>query len=85
MLRRIAVAGTIIAAVGVTAGPALVSSTTAAQKLPVQVYTRNDQHGVGVGTALGDQPLVGVWTYDGRVCAGMSYQIPFCVQTPPTN
>lgn len=85
MLRRIAVAGTIIAAVAATAGPTLVSSPVAVQPVPVQIYTRYDQHGVGVGVGLRNQPVVGVSTYDGRACAGFSYQVPFCTDLPTTK
>lgn len=78
MSRVLAIAAGIVA-VGAIAAPT--ASVLSAQQLPVQVYLRNDSHGVGVGTGYGNQPLVGVWTYDSRVCAGFSYQIPFCVDT----
>ena len=78
MSRLLVVAGAAIAA-GAIAAPA--ASVLSAQQLPVKVYLRNDSHGVGVGTAYGNQPLVGAYTYDGRVCAGMSYQVPFCINT----
>src|SRR5688500_3502871 len=39
---------------------------------------------VGVYTQIGRQPLVGI-RYDiasGRICAGFSYQVPFCLPVP---
>jgi hypothetical protein len=54
-------------------------------KPPVVVDADPSDGSVGVGTQLGDQPLLSVRFYPGTgtVCAGFSYQIPFCV--PPSS
>ena len=50
--------------------------------LPVTV-THDTSNGVSVGTAVGDQPLVGASvTPDGRACVGISEQLPTCVGGP---
>jgi hypothetical protein len=52
---------------------------------PVIVDANSADDGrIGVGTQLPGQPLVSVWYYTatGRLCAGFSYQIPFCVSVP---
>jgi hypothetical protein len=49
---------------------------------PASVYV-DTTNGVAVGTALGSQPLVGVWVANGKVCVGFSEEIPFCVGVPP--
>ena len=75
MSRRFVLAGSLLlaTAVAVPVGAAVSS--------PVTVVVRHDSHGVGVGTSFGHQPLVGAGTYDGNVCAGFSYEVPFCIET----
>jgi hypothetical protein len=55
----------------------------AVDPLPKPTVTiRNDENGVGVGTAIPGQPLFGArYTYaTGELCVGFSYQVPFCVR-----
>lgn len=57
----------------------------AAEYLPKPTVTvQNDENGVGVGTSIPGQPLVGVYynRTTGKLCAGFSYQIPQCVGGP---
>jgi hypothetical protein len=41
----------------------------------------SDDGRIGVGSQIGRQPLLSVWYYPatGRLCAGFSYQVPFCM------
>jgi len=45
---------------------------------PAHVYVNTSNGGVAVGTALGDQPLVGAGIGNGWLCIGFSEEIPFC-------
>ncbi|MDQ1713314.1 MAG: hypothetical protein QOE45_2764 [Frankiaceae bacterium] len=51
---------------------------------PVVVDLNSSDGVVGVGTQLPGQPLLSVWYYTqtGRLCAGFSEQVPFCVSVP---
>ncbi len=56
----------------------------AAEPLSNYVRVRVDDNGVGVGTGIPGQPLLGA-RYDkntGVVCVGFSYQVPQCVGGP---
>lgn len=46
---------------------------------PASVTVNTSNGGVSVGTALGDQPLVGAGVGNGKVCVGFSLEIPFCL------
>jgi len=52
---------------------------------PATVYLNTDNGGVSVGTALGDQPLVGAGVGNGKACVGFSYEIPQCVPLNQTG
>ena len=54
---------------------------------PAHVFVSTAGGGVGVGTELGSQPLVGVQAGNGEVCVGFSLEVPFCVPLghAPTN
>ena len=76
--------GAIVAAAAFTAVPAQAQQGPAVE--PV-VTIRNDENGIGVGTTLPGQPLLGA-RYDyatGKLCAGFSYQVPQCVVVPPIS
>jgi hypothetical protein len=65
-------------------GAALATAPAHASESPVQVQVTNDANQVGVGVLYGTNghylPLGGVFVNKntGRVCFGLSYQVPFC-------
>ena len=67
---------------------AAASAVPAAAYEPIKigevVHYRVDENGVGVGTGIPGQPLVGArWDRNtGEICAGFSYQVPQCVGGP---
>ncbi len=63
---------------------ALTVPASAAQDPGISVTPHADQSGVGVSSTVNHQPFVGAYyrSSDNTVCAGMSYQIPFCVTVP---
>lgn len=75
-LTLLAVSGAL--AVG-AAAPALAQSITPpAASLPKPTVTYSTDGGIFVGTALGNQPLVGASVSGGRACVGFSFEVPFC-------
>jgi ribose 5-phosphate isomerase RpiB len=56
----------------------------AAQDPGISVTPHADETGVGVSTTVNHQPGVAAYyhTSTNTFCAGMSYQIPFCVTVP---
>jgi hypothetical protein len=58
-----------------------VHTASPAQALPVTVILDTDASdgSVGVATGLRGEPLLSVRYSYGRLCAGFSYQIPFCI------
>lgn len=58
--------------------------TATRQKLPALpvTVTHDTSNGVAVGTAIGNQPLVGARVSNGEACVGFSYEIPFCAGGP---
>ena len=54
---------------------------TAAAPAIVTVDSDASDGSVGVATAVGGQPLLGVrYSTSGRLCAGFSYQVPVCIE-----
>lgn len=76
MNRRLVIAGIGTAAVIGTVVPSFASS-------PVTVNESTD-NGVFVGVGLEGEPVAGAWvTPEGTACAGVSKQIPQCVDAGP--
>ena len=57
--------------------------STAATQTIVTVDKDPSDGSIGVSTQLGNQPLLSAEYYTrGELCAGFSYEIPFCVGVP---
>lgn len=74
-----------IALAGAVACAALASTAPSASATTQDYVTVKNENGViTVSTQLPGQPLLGVryTTATGQLCAGFSYQVPFCVTLP---
>jgi hypothetical protein len=75
--RRLVIAG--VAAAAVTGAVVPAFAQTGTTTLPVTVYT-DTSDGVAVGFYVNGQPGAGAHVSpDGQACAGISYQLPVCV------
>jgi ABC-type sugar transport system substrate-binding protein len=76
-VRRTVLAVSVTAVLAGLALPSFASSTA-----PVGV-TYSTKGGVYVGTTVNGQPGAAAGTNGTRTCVGLSYQLPFCVDTAP--
>ncbi len=76
MRARLVLAGTAAALCLGSASSAL----AAAGPPPVTVHVGTENGGVQVGTGIPGQPLVGAHADNRGICAGFSYQVPFCLE-----
>ena len=69
-----------VGAIAFIAAPAHASSS-----IPITVTPVVNDDTVGVGAMYGNQPVGGAYVHPKSLsaCAGVSYQIPFCVSAAP--